>query len=233
MKRLIFILTGLFIVSFLSAQSLEDIVNKYTVANKLDKMSGFKTLKITGKMSMMGMDMPMELWMKNPNKIKSVTNVQGQEIIQVFDGEKGYMVNPMAGSTTPVEMTPEQVQQALRNNMFRNEILEYLKNGKLVLEGEENVNGNPAYRLKASIEEGATSTVFIDKNTFLVAKTIVSTNQGGMPVTIESYPSDYTETSGVLLPMKTTSSTSGMEFVVTFTKVEVDIPMDDSVFKLN
>ena len=233
MKRLIFILTGLFIVSFLSAQSLEDIVNKYTVANKLDKISGFKTLKITGKMSMMGMDMPMELWMKNPNKIKSVTNVQGQDIIQVYDGEKGYMVNPMTGSTTPVEMTPDQVQQALRNNMFRNEILEYLKNGKLVLEGEENVNGNPAYRLKASIEEGATSTVFIDKNTFLVAKTIVSTNQGGMPVTIESYPSDYTETSGVLLPMKTTSSTSGMEFVVTFTKVEVDIPMDDSVFKLN
>jgi hypothetical protein len=53
-----------------------------------------------------------------------------------------------------------------------------------------------------------------------------------MDMTVESYPSDYTETNGVFLPMKTTTSTSGMEIVTTFTKVEVDVPIDDSVFKL-
>ena len=30
---------------------------------------------------------------------KAVTSFNGQDIIQVFDGEKGYMINPMAGST--------------------------------------------------------------------------------------------------------------------------------------
>jgi len=32
--------------------------------------------------------------------------------------------------------------------------------------------------------------------------------------------------------MKTTTSAAGMEIVITFTKVEVDIPIDDSVFKI-
>jgi hypothetical protein len=57
-------------------------------------------------------------------------------------------------------------------------------------------------------------------------------NQGGQVMTVESYPSDYTETNGVVLPMKTTTSVSGMDFVMNFTKVEVDIPMEDSIFTI-
>ena len=57
----------------INAQTLDEIVKKYSEANKLDKVSGLKPLKITAKMSVMGMDMPMEMWMKNPNKIKTVT----------------------------------------------------------------------------------------------------------------------------------------------------------------
>ena len=51
-------------------------------------------------------------------------------------------------------------------------------------------------------------------------------------MTVETIPSEYTETDGVIMPMKTTTLLSGMEMVITFTKVEVDIPMEDSVFKL-
>jgi hypothetical protein len=50
-------------------------------------------------------------------------------------------------------------------------------------------------------------------------------------VTVDSYPTNYTETDGIVLPMKTTTSASGMEIVLTFDKVEVNIPMEDSIFK--
>jgi outer membrane lipoprotein-sorting protein len=53
-----------------------------------------------------------------------------------------------------------------------------------------------------------------------------------MAMSVESFPSEYTETNGILLPMKTTTSASGMEIVTTFTKVEVDVPIEDSVFKI-
>jgi outer membrane lipoprotein-sorting protein len=232
MKKLLLTVSFLLAVVMINAQSLEDIIKNYTVANKLDKLSGFKTIKITAKTSMMGMDMPIEIWMKNPNKIKSVTSVNGQSIIQVFDGEKGYMVNPMAGSSEPVEMTAEQIKDVARSNMFNNYMAQYLKDGKLTLEGEDNVNGKPVFRIKAVLDGGNTATMFVDKTAYLLLKTVADVNQGGMSMTVESYPTDYTETNGILVPMKTTTSAGGMEMVTTFTKVEVDTPMEDSVFKI-
>jgi hypothetical protein len=232
MKKLASLLAGLLILSSLNAQNLEEIVKKFTVANKYDKLSSISTIKITAKMSMMGMDIPMEMYMKNPDKIKSVTNVQGQEIVTAFDGTKGYMINPMSGSSTPVEMSADEIKQAQNNNMFKNTLAQYMKDGKLTLEGEENVNNKPAFKIKANLDGGNTSTMFIDKSTYLLAKTTATVNQGGMPMTIDSYPTDYKEVSGVLVPMKTTSTTQMGDFVMTFDKVEVNIPMDDSIFTL-
>jgi len=229
---MIFVMAGLIMMSVISAQSLDEIVKKYTEANKLDHVANLKTIKITANMSMMGMEMPMVLWMKNPNKIKSVTTFNGQDMIQVFDGEKGYVVSPMTGSTDPVEMTPDQVKQTLRSSMFQNYMANYLKNGQLALDGEDKVNDKPAYKIKATVEGGTVINMFIDKSSYFLVKTSTTTSQNGMTVTLDSYPTDYTETSGVMIPMKTSTSAQGMDILINFTKVEVDVPMEDSIFKI-
>ena len=38
--------------------------------------------------------------------------------------------------------------------MFQNYMVNYFKNGQLTLEGEENVNDKPAYKIKATVEGG-------------------------------------------------------------------------------
>jgi hypothetical protein len=153
-------------------------------------------------------------------------------MVQAYDGEKGYSINPMTGSTDPVEMTPEQVKQTLRSNIFQNSMANYLKNGQLALAGEENVNDKPAYKIKATIEGGAVIDMYIDKSSYFLVKTSATTEMNGMSVTMDSYPSDYTETSGIMIPMKTSTSAQGMDIVINFTKVEVDVPMEDSFFKI-
>lgn len=229
MKKLIFVMAGLIMMTVIGAQSLDEIVKKYTEANKLDNVANLKTIKITANMSMMGMEMPMVLWMKNPNKIKSVTTFNGQEMVQVFDGEKGYVVNPMTGSTEPVEMTPDQVKQTLRSSMFQNFMANYFKNGQLALVGEENVNDKPAYKIKATVDGGTVIDMFIDKSSYFLVKT--ATTASG--VTMESFPTEYTETNGIMIPMKTNTTAQGMDILINFTKVEVDLPMEDSLFKIN
>jgi outer membrane lipoprotein-sorting protein len=232
MKKSTLVIAALFLTVAVNSQTLEEIVKKYSAANKQDKVAALSTIKITAAMSMMGMDMPMEMWMKNPNKIKTVTTFNGQEIISVFDGVKGYQINPMAGSSEPIEMTPEQVKQTQSSNVFQNYMENYLKNGQLSLEGEENVNDKPAFKIKANLDAGNIIYMFIDKDSYLIVKTSANVNQGGMTVTVDSYMTDYTDNNGVFLPMKTTTSASGMEFTIIFTKVEVNIPMDDSIFKI-
>jgi len=232
MKKLFLMITCLLAVAVVNAQSLEEIVKKYTAANKLDKVGSLKTIKLTGKMSMMGMDIPVEIWMKNPDKIKSVTNINGQEMVQVFDGVKGYVINPTAGSTEPVEMDEQSLRSIQRNNMFSNYMDTYLKNGQLALAGEESVNGSPAHKIKATIEGGIVLDLFIDKASYLMTKSSVTMDAQGQTMTMDTYPSDYKEVSGLFMPMKNTMSVMGQEFVQTYSKVEVDIPIDDSVFQL-
>lgn len=232
MKKIFTLFAGLLIVASLNAQSLEEIVKKYSEANRYDRIKDLSTIRISARMSMMGMDVPMEMWMKNPDKIKTVTNFNGQEMVTAFDGTKGYTINPMTGSTTPVEMSPEDAKQAQNNNMFKNSLENYLKDGKLTLLGEENVNSKPAFKLKADLDGVNSAIMFIDKDSYLLAKTSATVTTQGMTMTVDSYPSDYKEFSGLILPMKTTTSAQGMDIVTVFDKVEVNVPMEDSIFTI-
>lgn len=233
MKKIPTIILLLFVSVFLKAQTLEEIVKKYSSAIKADRLSSVSTVRITGKTSAMGMEMPLTMIMKNPNKVKVVNKFNGREIISVFDGVKGYSINPMTGSSKPVELKDYQLKQVQNSNIFSNELMRYYQNGKLTLEGEENVNGKAAYKLKAEIEGGNHVFLYLDKNSCLLLKTSTSVTQMGTPIRMESYMSDYTETDGVVMPMKTLAKANGMDAaVITFDKVEVDIPVDDNAFSI-
>lgn len=233
MKKLTVFIISIFAISVVSAQSLEQIVNNYSKAIKADQLAKVSTIKITGKMSAMGMEMPMTMIMKNPNKIKVTYSFNGQEIVSAFDGEKGYMVNPMMGSSEPVELTGEQLKQVQNSNAFKNELLNHFNSGRLTLEGEENVNGKPAYKIKATPEGTNPITMFIDKDSYLLVKTITKVDQMGNVMDVESVMTDYVDNNGVVMPKKTTASANGMEAaVITFDKIEVNVPVDDSVFEI-
>ena len=148
MKKLFLLFTALAAVYIINAQSLDQIIRQNSAAMHSDKLAGIKTIKISGKMSAMGMEMPMVMQMKNPDKIKVTYSVNGLEMVSVFDGVKGYTMNPMMGSAEPVELTGEQLNQIKNNNIFTNQLQEYNKKKQLTLEGLEDVNGKPASKLK-------------------------------------------------------------------------------------
>ena len=232
MKKTLFILTGLIAVTVINAQSLDEIVKNYSVAMKADKLASVTSIKITGKMSVMGMEMPMVMFMKNPNKIKVIYSFNGQDMVTVFDGEKGYMVNPMMGSNDPVELKGDQLAQVQKNNAFKNEMINYFKNGQLTLEGEENVNNKPAFKLKVNVGNSPIF-MFLDKESFMLVKTSANVEQMGTSMNVDSYMTDYVDIDGVVMPKKTTAMANGMETaVITYDKIEVNIQMDDSVFKI-
>jgi outer membrane lipoprotein-sorting protein len=232
MKKFFLITSCILLVVVIDAQSLEEIVSRYTIANKLDNISSIQTLKITAKISMKGTEMPMEMWMKNPDKFRTVTSMKGSEMIQVFDGEKGYMINSALGSNEPKEMTPEQIKEYQRGNYLINTVKNFLDDGQLTLIGEDNVLGKPVYKIKAVLEKGFDLNMFIDKDSYLIIRNTIVTYKGGIPTSVNDYPSDYTEFDGVLLPMKTIRSFGRMESVMTITNVEVNVPIDDSVFRI-
>jgi hypothetical protein len=233
MKKFVLVFAALAAVFTVDAQSLDAILKQYSSAINSEKLASIKTIKITGKMSAMGMEMPMVMYMKNPNKIKVTYSFNGVDMVSVFDGVKGYTMNPMMGSAEPVELTGEQLKQVQNNNAFRNELLTYYNNKQVTLEGVEDVNGKPANKLKINVEGGNPIYMCIDKATGLIVKTSTTVDQMGTTMNVDSYMTDYVDTKGVIMPKKTTAMANGMEAAtISFDLIEVDVPMDDTIFKL-
>lgn len=233
MKKIGLLFTALAAVCILDAQSLDAILKQYSSAINTDKLASIKTIKITGKMSAMGMEMPMVMYMKNPNKIKVTYSFNGVDMVSVFDGVKGFTMNPMMGSAEPIELTGEQLKQVQNNNAFRNELLTYYNNKQVTLEGAEDVNGKPANKLKITVDGGNPIYMCLDKGTGLIVKTSTTVEQMGTTMNVDSYMTDYVDTKGVIMPKKTTAMANGMEAAtISFDLIEVDVPMEDSLFRI-
>lgn len=233
MKKSIILLASLLVASVCSAQSLDEIVNKYYAANGTEVLEKATTLRMEVIMSQMGMDLPMTITAKKPNKLRSVITFNGMDIITTFDGEKGYMVNPLAGMAEPTEIPAEQLSSIQENNPFRDNLLEAFKAGRLKLEGEEAVEGKPAYKLTITDEAGKLSTLFVDKESFLTVKMVATVEQMGQLMEVESYVKEYIDVNGAKFGKVVTQMVNGSELgSMTINKVEIDVEVDDSVFKL-
>lgn len=233
MKKSIFLMVSLLVASVCSAQTLDEIVNKYYAANGSENLEKATTLVMEGRVSQMGTEMPMSIMVKKPGMVKMIITYSGMEIITAYDGEKGFMVNPLAGMTEPMEIPAEQLGGIQEYNMFRDNLLEAFKDGRLKLEGEEDVDGKPAFKLTITDEDGTSSAVFVDKESFLTVKTVTSVEQMGQVMEVESYIKEYMEVGGVKFGKVVTQMVDGMELGgMTIDKIELDTPIDDSVFRL-
>jgi len=142
-------------------------------------------------------------------------------------------VNPAAGVTEPMEIPAEQLSGVQEYNLFRDNFLESFKAGRLKLEGEEAVNGKPAYKLTVTDEAGKASTIFLDKESFLTVKTVATVEQMGQVMEVESYVKEYIEVGGAKFPKVVVQMVNGMELGgMTIEKVEIDKEIDDALFKL-
>jgi len=233
MKKSLLVLSMLTLVTIANAQSLEEIVKKNFLAQGYDKLQDATSIYIEGKTVQMGTELPMIMQMKKGGKVKVTMTFNGMDIVTAFDGQKGWMINPMTGSDTPVEIPAEQLGEIKKNDIYRSQLQEFMSSGKLQLSGEEDVDGKPAYKMMATQETGSPIYFYVDKGSFLLVKTSVTVNAMGQEMTVDSYVKEYTEIGGFKFQKYSTTFLNGQESgSVTFDKIELNKDIDDSIFEL-
>jgi len=218
-----------------SAQTADELIDKNLAARGgLDKLKAITTMKMTGKMVTQGQEMQVIFWMKRPNLVLQEMTFQGQKMARAFDGQKGWMLNPFMGSSTPQEIPGPQSELMKDNSDFDGPLIDYkAKGSKIELVGPDTVDGTKAYRLKVTLKNGKVTDVYLDAATGLEIKLVNELNQGGQKVKIETLPSNYKAVSGVLMPHTIKSLVNGqVQAEVTVDSIEIGIPIDDSVFKM-
>jgi hypothetical protein len=215
---------------------LDDVIKKSIEAQGgLAKLQAIKTVKVTGKMILGGgqMEAPMVAYMKRPNSNRTELSIQGQQIIEAFDGTTKWTVNPMMGSKDPQKSNEEDTKAAADDaDVVEGPLVNYKEKGHTVeLLGKEDVEGSMAYKLKVTMKSGRVQTIFLDEKTFLTVKVISKMKQMGQEFEAESTPGNYKKVEGVMMPFSNDMKINGqMGMQMVFEKFDVNVPVDDAIF---
>jgi len=258
MKQLsFFFLMILASFGFLSGQSLDDVLANHAKASGYDHLSSVKTTRIKGVTMRGTMEVPFTILTKG-DKIRYESDMQGRKMIQVFDGTQGWFISPRSGE---VREMPARLVQMIKERSKLGGPLESWKEirDNLTLEGKDDMDGKPVYKIKYTRGRGVVTRFFIDVNDYLLLKSSTRMNYNGRDLNrLVSYD-EYKNVEGVMIPfvrktrMEGVSGTPGQgaragkrgtrqaargsdrgpaggQGEIRFTKVEFNVPVDDNLF---
>jgi len=241
MKKLLVLIISIFAICQLFAQELtvDEILSKNLKAIGQDKLMNAQTIKLEGKMTQQGIDIQITQYQKKPDKIRMDMEVQGMNVIMAIDGETGWSINPMMGSTEAVDLPAETIASLEKEGRsdptasWDNPFVTWKENGTTVeLVGKEDINGSSAYNLKFTYKDNDVVNYFVDTDSFFLLKTKSTEAVQGQTFEREIKFSEYRETEGILFPVKIEILINGqVQQVFTMDKCEFDMPIDDSIFK--
>ena len=221
----------------LLAQSVDEIIAKNVQARGgSEKLKSVKTVKSTATMSMgPGMEAPGVLIQKRPDFARLEFTVQGLTAVQAYDGKNAWQIMPFMGKKDPELMSADEAKETQEMADLDGPLVDYQSKGHQVeFEGKEKVEGTDAYKLKVTLKNGDVQTIYIDSDSFLEIKEVTKRTIRGTEQEIESSIGDYKAVEGIMFPFAVESGIKGTDQKekLTITKVELNVPAEDSIFKM-
>lgn len=219
------------------AQSADDIIAKNVQARGgAEKLKRVQTIKSTATMAMgPGMEAPGVLIQKRPDFARLEFTVQGLTAVQAYDGKNAWQIMPFMGKKDPELMSADEAKETQEMADLDGPLVDYQSKGHQVeLQGKEKVEGTDAYKLKVTLKNGDVQTIYIDSDSFLEIKEVTKRTIRGTEQEVESSIGDYKAVEGIMFPFAVESSVKGTDQKekLTITKVELNVPAEDSIFKM-
>jgi outer membrane lipoprotein-sorting protein len=198
----------------------------------LDKWKALKSMKMEGGMNMQGMEFPGTVYYMRPNLQRVEVAVQGKQIIQAYDGETAWWINPFAGGTEAQRM-PEEMAAEMVDQKFESEFIDYKEKGHTVeYAGTEEVEGANAHVIKLTKANGNVEHHYFDAE-FMVPVMVKTAIKSGPTKGqyMETYMSDYQEVGGLMIPHFIETKMNGQSIQsITIKTVALDENLDAAMF---
>lgn len=239
MKKNIWLISAMVSSTFVANAEvkLDEVLADYKEARGgMEVINNIKSMKATGKMTMGGMEAPLTIVMKAPNKVHTSFEIQGIKGIQAFNGEKGWQVMPFSGKTEAElvggdELTQMKEQADIEGVLINSET----KGITLELIGATEIEGTPVIEIKATRKSGDVVTVYLDEEYKLEVMTRSKMSAMGQEIEAETYFSDYKEVGEAGVPV---AHSMAVKFngqvaqTLTFENVEFNTEVDDMLFEM-
>ena len=214
-------------------KTADEVIAKYIEAiGGREKLDSVKSMRMTGKsLAGGGMEVPVTIEFKRPNKMRVEFTVQGMTGVQAFDGKTGWFIMPFMGKTDPEKMPPDMVEMIDDQADFSGPLVDYRKKGhKVELVGKDDVEGSETYKLYVTKKSGSTEYHFLDTEHFVLIQTKGKRKFQGTEIEFTIKYGDYKEVDGLLLAHSIQQG--GMGGDTTFEKVELNADLPDDRFTM-
>jgi outer membrane lipoprotein-sorting protein len=214
-------------ITTVNAQNADDIMQKHIDAMGGSKWDKITTLKMTGTSAIQGMDVNMSQTMVNDKGMRMEFSAMGMTGWMILTTEGGWAFQP--GMEKPMALPPEQFKGLKGKLSFKSgQLVDKSSIGKTEYIGRDTVSTVPCYKLKVTDKEGNVQTCFFDAATYYMVRTEAKVKIADEEQEVAvNYSNFQKQPEGIVFPM-TVSSPQGD---VTFKSIEINKPVDDSIFK--
>jgi hypothetical protein len=224
-------LLAFFCVSNVQGQTLDEVIDKYVTAQGgRDKLLALNTLVLDGTLNMNGQAITVKI---------TQVNYKGQRVDISFGGVSGYIIQtrdsgwqylPFQGQQKAEAMPAAVIQETLDGLDIQSPLLNYKEKGHTAeLLGKDDVDGTECYKIRLVSKSGIDATYFIDPSNFYVIKSTTKTKATGKEVVQTQTFSNFKKLdNGYVFPFSATGFGPGE---ITFSKIQVNVPVDSSIFK--
>lgn len=218
------------------APTLDDIIARHVASRGgREALEAVETARLTGTVTSGGVTNPITIEYKRPDKIRVEVAAQGMTSVQAYDGEIGWAVLPQLGAMTPTELAGDPLRQLQdRADVIEGPLVDSAEKGNtLVLLGQEDVEGRPAYKLRVKRRSGTELTVYLDAESFLEVKQETESKVGGALLPVTVFLEDYEPVGGLVRPRKVRAVSKGgfLNQELDIEKTELNVDIDDARFR--
>jgi hypothetical protein len=215
-----------------SSRKAEKIINKHVAAIGGSKLKSIAAMQAVGTVEVKGVTISFTLWRQRPDLSRLDMTVMGYDVIQAYDGETAWWINPVAGATQPEKMPADFAREMIRWSDFDGPLVDYKKKRhKIKYLGQDTLGTGNAYKLRVSLAGGDQIYAYIDGDTYLEVKRTYTQLDKGRTITVDTYFSNFTEVDGVTTPrMIRGVGLGGEPFTMTFSSIDLDVEADEARF---
>jgi len=224
-----------FIAFNASAQTVDEIIDKHIEAvGGKDKIAALKSVRMETNLSIQGQDIPV---------IQTRVHNVGQRVDITAMGMEGFVINtptagwtfmPFMGQSAAEAMPEDQVKIGAEQLDLQGPFFNYKEKGHTVeLLGKEAVDGTESYKIKLTTKGGRTSTYYIDPTNYYIIRLVLKAPVMGQEQEITVGFSDFKKSEDGYVFPHSISNAFGQGDTSTVTKVEINKPVDEKLFKVN
>src|ERR1700730_11982885 len=196
------------------AYNADELVAKNVEAKGgFEKLDAIRALRLSGRMRIQGdtLELGYVALIKQPGSIRYEASLQGLTVVQAYDGQQAWQINPFQGRKDPEKLSADDAKGLAEDAVdFAGPLVDYKAKGyKLDYIGTEDIDGTEAHKLRVTRPNGDLTYVYLDPEYFLEIRTVNRRIEHGVPnETVTDY-GDYEKVNGVYFAFEQDSGTRG------------------------